>query len=66
MTTNIKRRLIIVIICFTIGFSIGTITGKFMSYKERINKLENQIIEQADEIENYKNDIIKLRKALKE
>lgn len=66
MSTDTKRKLIIVIVCFTIGFSIGSIISKFISYEEEINKLENQIVEQTKEIENYKSDIIRLRKALKE
>ncbi|WP_299995571.1 LapA family protein [uncultured Clostridium sp.] len=66
MNSNTIRKVIIVLSCFTIGFIIGTLGGKILKKDDEIKKLNNQIIEQENQIQTYKEENMKLRKLLKD
>ena len=57
MKENTKTRLLLFMTCFIISFSISFLTNRVSEYKERINELENQVMEQSKEIENYKSQM---------
>lgn len=63
---KIEYKVAMIITFFILGYIIGNIFCKCISYTDQIKKLNNQIIEQTQQIEAYKEENIKLRNKLKE